>query len=180
MRPQPHEIQPDLDRRRRVVTEFRSATPVHQQVPDDFDEALDEISDVLDDAMRALARLSRSGNSAHDLVRSFGLLDSYVAKWTQLQPRPLRNKARTLGRSLVQLRAGLDDAVEALGAHDARSATSRRHWASADCCCRRELVRSPRDPRVRGTGNSPACGVLQLTRSASERGHRSIFSRGPR
>lgn len=116
MRPKPHEIQPDLERRRRLVTEFRSATPVHHQVPDDFDEALNEIPDVLDGAMRTLARVSRSGNSAHDLIRSFGLLDSYVAKWTRLQPRPLRNKARTLGRSLVQLRAGLDDAVEALRA----------------------------------------------------------------
>lgn len=117
LRPRPHETQPDLDRRRKLLRELKSAPhPELGEIRTDVDAALDEIPMLIKNVTSALARASKtSSRSARELVEAFGELDARVAYWSQRQPRPITNRGRSLGRSLQLLRSGLGTFADALG-----------------------------------------------------------------
>ena len=116
LRPRPHETQPALERRRKILNELLSTEVELPSVTDSLDEAVGSISSLISGVQRALAQAARGGRSAHGLVQAFANLDAQVAHWSQRHPRPATNRARSLGRSLLLLREGLGVFAEALAA----------------------------------------------------------------
>lgn len=122
-RPEPQEVQYDLQRRARVVAEFRSrriaADPTAAPNPDELQSDIDRISKRV---LRALSDAARSDRVADSLITAFGELDQLVASWKNLRPRPDRNRGRVIGRSLEVFGEGIDLFVDAIIAPDMLSA----------------------------------------------------------
>ena len=126
LRPRPHEVQPDLDRRRRILAEFEATAPSEPgMVPTDLDSATNEVPELMERVTRALAAAARGGHSARDIVEAFARLDARVAYWSRRHPRPETNRARSLGRSLHLLREGLGVFATALSASNMVEAQAR-------------------------------------------------------
>lgn len=117
LRPRPHETQPDLDRRRKLLRELKCASPLGLvDISTNVDDALDEIPMLIKNVTSALARASKTtSRSARGLIEAFAELDARVVFWSQRQPRPTTNRGRSLGRSLQLLRGGLGVFADALG-----------------------------------------------------------------
>ena len=117
LRPRPHETQPDLIRRRKLLSEAKRPSILKTDgVTKNFDEACQEIPGLIDNVRRALAYVSRpTTRSSSSLVEAFSELDARVAVWSQRQPRPATNRGRSLGRSLELVRRGLSTFADALG-----------------------------------------------------------------
>jgi hypothetical protein len=117
LRPRPHETQPDLERRRKLLRELKGAAPMGlDDVSTNVDDALDEIPTLIRNVTSALARASKTtSRSARGLIEAFAALDARVTFWSQRQPRPATNRGRSLGRSLQLLRRGLGVFADALG-----------------------------------------------------------------
>lgn len=102
-RPAPHETQPDLDRRRRLLSEFRAGRrPVTPGVrPDDVGAALEA---TLDQVQAALAAVSRKGQDATPLIliQSFEVLDQFEASMSISLPRPHLNAGRRMHRATTR------------------------------------------------------------------------------
>lgn len=114
--PRPHETQPDLERRRRLLAEFKSAPPSDRVALDtSFEDTVAEVPALIKNVTKALARVAQTSRSATELTVAFAELDSRVSYWSQRQPRPNTNRGRSLGRSLHLLRGGLAVFAEALG-----------------------------------------------------------------
>jgi len=112
---EPHEIQLDLDRRRRVVRAFKQARVV-VAAPHRSSATEKDLLEALASVQRAVASISRSGSKPDVLLAAFAELDSAVAAWNQPQPRPGRNRARAIGRGARLLQQGWLLFVEALAA----------------------------------------------------------------
>lgn len=122
-RPKVHEVQYELQRRERVVADFRSRreVPDHAIAPDtgsldtDFGRSLNGV-------LRALSDASRSSRTADALVAAFGDMDQLVASWGNQLPRPQRNRGKTIGRALGTFAQGVELFVDALSAPDIHAA----------------------------------------------------------
>lgn len=116
LKPRPHETQPDLDRRRRLLYEIEAVSPpMMTDISTNVDDALDEIPVLLKRVISALATACKTTTqSARGLIEAFGELDARVAFWSERQPRPMTNRGRGLGRSLQLLRRALEVFKEAL------------------------------------------------------------------
>lgn len=113
--PAPHEIQLDLDRRRRVVQAFTQGRDAAMLSPTAV-ASVDSLLEAMESVQRAVASISRSGSEPDVLLAAFAELDSAVAAWNQPQPRPGRNRARAIGRGARLLQQGWLLFVEALAA----------------------------------------------------------------
>lgn len=121
--PKPHEVQHDLQRRERLVVEFRDKrrqpdrdiSPELENLPTEHDRAIKRV-------LQALADASRTDRTADSLVAAFALLDQLVATWQNQLPRPQRNRGRIIGNALRKFAEGSDLFVEALRAPDMISA----------------------------------------------------------
>lgn len=116
LKPRRHETQPDLERRRKILKEFKSTEVELPLVTDSLDDAIGGISSLISGIQRALAEAARGGRSAHGLVQAFAKLDAQVAYWSQRHPRPTTNRARSFGRSISLLRDGFGTFAQALAA----------------------------------------------------------------
>lgn len=122
-KPKHHEVQHDLQRRERIVVEFREKrqpsdrdiSPVLDSLPSELDRAIKHV-------LRALADSSRTDRTADSLVAAFALLDQLVANWQNQLPRPERNRGKIIGSALQKFAEGADLFVEALRAPDMLSA----------------------------------------------------------
>lgn len=122
-RPKAQEIQYDLQRRERMVAEFRTARkvpdhtikPVLSSLTGDLDELMGQV-------LGALSSTSRSGRTSEPLVDAFGEMDQFVASWANLLPRPHRNRGKVIGLSLSELAEGLELFLDALCAPDVQEA----------------------------------------------------------
>ncbi|NCD20947.1 MAG: hypothetical protein EOL89_13385 [Actinobacteria bacterium] len=124
---EPHEIQLDLDRRRRVVRAFKQAR-LDVAAPHRSSASEDGLLEAMASVQRAVATTSRSGSEPEVLLAAFAELDSAVAAWNQPQPRPGRNRARAIGQGARLLQQGWLLFVEALAAptiHDAQELAQR-------------------------------------------------------
>src|SRR5690625_405250 len=96
-KPKHHEVQHDLQRRERIVVEFREKrqpsdrdiSPVLDSLPSELDRAIKHV-------LRALADSSRTDRTADSLVAAFALLDQLVANWQNQLPRPERNRGKII------------------------------------------------------------------------------------
>lgn len=115
-KPAPHETQSDLDRRRRAATLFHAG----RRAPTVETVSLDDVPGLADEAnqavQRALARVSRAGEDATDLITAFHQFDSLIATLEQPPLRPRVNEQRSMLRSLLRLGWGWDELLEALTA----------------------------------------------------------------
>ncbi|WP_448060450.1 hypothetical protein [Cellulomonas hominis] len=111
---QPHEVQPDLDRRRAVVAAFRSArrSVPHPRIR--AERARQQIGRSIHDLQRELARAAKDGRDAAGLVRAFGELDSLVISLEEPCLRPHRNTGRAQGRAARLVRDGFELFVDAI------------------------------------------------------------------
>lgn len=122
-RPKDHEMQFDLQRRERIVAEFRRRREAVRPGSSVGFETLGADCDRATDAvLSALAAASREARSADELVKSFRKLDQLALDWNVQQPRPSRNRGRVVGQSLSLFVEGLEQFVEALVAPDTRMA----------------------------------------------------------
>lgn len=122
-KPKPQEVQYDLQRRERVVTEFhnRRIAPDTRVAPDaELSEA--NFDRILGRVTRALAGASRADRTADPLVTSFEGLDQLVASWQTPLPRPGRNRGRIIGDALGMFGEGVEMFVDALVATDMHAA----------------------------------------------------------
>jgi hypothetical protein len=106
--PRSHETQPKLERRRKVLADFRASsfeTPI--VVATEFDDALEELAGLHRRVTDALADIARGGTSPDALIEGFGQFDARVAHWARRQPRPYTNRGRGLGKALALWREGL-------------------------------------------------------------------------
>jgi len=111
-----HEVQPDVDRRRDLVAAFRAG---RKQAPGESvrpEHALQQFSQAMGNAQRALAGAAKRGRDATALIRAFGELDDLVEMLERPRLRPHRNAGRAHGRAARSIRDGLDLFVEALEA----------------------------------------------------------------
>lgn len=122
-RPKAHEVQFDLQRRERVVADFKcrrkEPTPGDSVV---FEDLGADVERAIDAVLRALAAASRDAKTADALVRAFGLLDQLAVDWNVTQLRPSRNRGRVVGQCMSLFVKGLEQFVEALVAPDMHSA----------------------------------------------------------
>lgn len=114
--PEPHEVQPDLERRRRAVEQFRAERRAAHTAVLTADEALAQVTHSVDRVLRQLSRVASGSGQATDLVRVFGDLDDHVAALEVLRPRPYRNVGRARARASASVRDGLDVFVDAMAA----------------------------------------------------------------
>lgn len=121
-RPAPHEIQPDLDRRRRLVQEFRAARV--EALPDEFpwERLGNRFGAAFRSVSRALADAAKRSRDPQAMVRGFEPLDQLVADASVPLLRPQRNFGRRVYESLLDVSAGLDHFVAALEASDLHAA----------------------------------------------------------
>ena len=116
LEPRRHETQPDLVRRRKVLSAFLTSEVEPTPVTDSLDEAISKVSLLIADIQRALANVGRGSRSARGITDAFARLDAQAEHWMRRHLRPSTNRARGLGRSLALLRQGLGVFAEALGA----------------------------------------------------------------
>ncbi|NYI66093.1 hypothetical protein [Spelaeicoccus albus] len=111
-------MQPDLQRRERVVTEFRSRrkTP-NGEFPNihDLESTCDRATKAV---LRALSGAARSDRTSDSLVAAYASLDRLVASWQNLLPRPQRNRGRIIGNALQRYSEAAEQFLEALIAPD--------------------------------------------------------------
>lgn len=113
--PAPHETQPDLERRTRIVADFRSRR--REAIPNRFPEDLAiDCGEALQSVVRALAGAARGECNADDLVVAFERLDQLVADTSLLRLRPELNRGRREHQACVTLRSGLEKSLDALTA----------------------------------------------------------------
>lgn len=114
-RPAPHETQPELDRRRRILDELRTgrrpATPNAR--PDDVSAAT---SAALDQVQAALAAVATEGQDASQLLKAFAVIDQLEADTSIPLLRPHLNTGRRMHQSFLKVREGLELFAESLGA----------------------------------------------------------------
>lgn len=116
-RPRAYEIQPDLDRRRRLVQDFRagrrSVVPVArpEDVQADFVLACGGV-------FSALAAASRGGYDASELWDAFERLDQLEANMSIPELRPHLNRGRALLSAIRMLGEGMERFLDALAAED--------------------------------------------------------------
>lgn len=109
----PHEIQPDLDRRTKIVSEFR--TRRREVSPNSFpDDLLVAVTTATETVLRALADVARWDRRADGLIDAFELLDQLVADTSQFRPRPHRNQGRREHQAVLRARMGLEQFLDAL------------------------------------------------------------------
>lgn len=113
--PAPHETQPDLDRRRRILDELRDgrlpATPDAR--PDNVGAAT---SAAVKQALEALAAVSNKGQDASQLLKAFAVIDQLAADISIPLLRPHLNTGRRMHQSFLKVREGLELFAESLGA----------------------------------------------------------------
>lgn len=121
--PKPQEVQYDLQRRERVVAEFRSRrkSPNRTVFPD-VDHLGVDFDIILRRVQRSLADVSRADRTADSLLSSFERLDQLVASWNNPLLRPGRNRGRIIGDALEMFREGIEMFVDALVATDLHAA----------------------------------------------------------
>lgn len=109
----PHEIQPDLDRRTKVVSEFRAGRREVSSTsfPHDLVTAVDTATDAV---LSALADAAQWDRHADGLINAFELLDQLVADTSRLRPRPHRNRGRREHQAVLRLRMGFEQFLDAL------------------------------------------------------------------
>lgn len=126
-RPAPHETQPDLDRRRRILDDLhagrRPATPNTR--PDDVAAAT---TAALNLAQTALAAVASKGQDASQLLEAFAVIDQLEADTSIPLLRPHLNTGRRMHRSFVKAREGIELFAESLGAS---SLDEAQHAAAA-------------------------------------------------
>lgn len=126
LQPRPHETQPDLERRRKILAAFEANESTQPRtISGDVDAAIDDIPVILESINRALAAAARGGRSPRGLIDAFAQLDAQVSHWSRRHPRPNTNRARSLGRSLRLLRQGFREFANALGAPTMLEAQAR-------------------------------------------------------
>ncbi|MFJ2620678.1 hypothetical protein [Glutamicibacter sp. NPDC087344] len=122
-RPKSHEVQFDLQRRVRIVADFkRGRKEPSPRESVDFEDVEVETGRAIDAVLRALAAASRGARTADALVKAFGLLDQLAVDWNVPQPRPSRNRGRVVGQCMSLFVKGLEQFVEAIVAPDMHSA----------------------------------------------------------
>jgi hypothetical protein len=78
--PRPHGTQPDLERRRRLLAEFKIAPPVNPVVLDtSFEDTIAEVPALIKNVTKALARGALTSRWATELTVAFAELDSRVS-----------------------------------------------------------------------------------------------------
>lgn len=120
-RPAPHETQPDLDRRKRILDELRAgrrpATP--NAWPNDDAAAT---SAALKQVLEALGAVSNEGQDASQLLKAFAVIDQLAADTSILLLRPHLNMGRRKHQSILKAREGLEVLAESLGAPSLKEA----------------------------------------------------------
>lgn len=122
-RPKPQEVQHDLQRRERLVTEFHSrrVEPDRDCVPD-LENLAKEHGEASKQVLHALSDAANSSRTADALLAAFSTLDQLVATWQNPLPRPQRNRGKIIGDALTMFSHGASLFVEALRAPDMRAA----------------------------------------------------------
>lgn len=128
-KPHPTEHQPDLQRRERLLADFRRGRRYPDMTAANEDSLGPEVRAVIDQLTRALSFASRSSRSAAGLIDAFERLDALVEAWVRPQPRPRRNRARIIGESLQSLRSGYERLLDSLVAGEMLSAQEEARLA---------------------------------------------------
>lgn len=117
--PRPHEVQLDLQRRERLVADFRRMrqAPLSESPPD-LEALLPEYDRAMKRMRGGLADAARVDRTADSLLAAFTPLDQLVARWQEPLPRPHRNRGRIIGNALQRHAEGAEHFVEALRAPD--------------------------------------------------------------
>lgn len=114
--PQPHEVQPDFDRRRTLIDAFRAGRRAAETPAITAADATQQFVRAEHEVLHQLSRAAKSGRDATGLVRAFGELDDVVVALELPRPRPHRNIGRAHGRAARAVLDGLELFVEALTA----------------------------------------------------------------
>ena len=112
--PKAHETQNDLQRRRRVVAEFRrDRANVDPQV---LNAQLrnEDRSHYIDSVIEAIAEVARSRRDATQLLSAMSALDQYVAAWQLALPRPMRNEGKLQAQAMSLVAEGAENLISTL------------------------------------------------------------------
>lgn len=125
--PAPHEIQPDLDRRQRVLDNLRASrqTVTPNTRPDDVSAATSAAFTLVQTALGAAAGKSRD---ASQLIEAFEVVDQVEADLSIPLLRPHLNTGRRLHAGFAKAREGLELFADSLGASSLEEA---QHTAAA-------------------------------------------------
>lgn len=114
-KPNVHETQPDLDRRRVIFKRLQDSRA--KKEPGPFpDDPVRMLSRVMDRALAALAEVSRGGYNAQPLIVAFSDLDQLVANTRTPRLRPHLNDGRRSHKLAEAVRALLDEFAATLTA----------------------------------------------------------------
>lgn len=115
MKPERHEVDFGLLRRRRVIEEFRRSRPTGALRPPSPGTVADEAAAAFDRLGRALRDLSTSARDPSRLLAAFEPIDSLAESWPEdALPRPYRNSGRRISRMVTAFRQAMELFVEAL------------------------------------------------------------------